>query len=429
VTANDDSQLIENSSAAASWSGFVYQGKICLYTVIKMMTDNLSDYSGFGFRIEHIEDFAIFQPNDKAYSMHQVKAVVSSARDEVALGQVCRVAEDYCTEDTKRFFHVATESDDDSDFSDGVNTVEFYKYDDGLKYLPISSVDEKVEQVIGTYLDVNGLNNTEPLVTYKRMSLYSLIDSTVNQIHVINQSTNASQFQAASEVKLLFSDIADILIKNVINPGDTEYILQEFRRFLIEQLDSYINDNLQEEPCIKELLSCRQRIAKLDESQLEKLYYSFNPKKKVIESTGFGGQLTNYIDILDELNGLIADIELPHYKCSSNKKFLPSNFNLSKKRQATDIQNIRSNLASNKSLYVLYEYENLILNSVDESQNSEIDLSEIMTDVVNDRFTHNDQIEEDGFISTRGVQQHSKKLNKKKIKFISIGRAKEKLGV
>ncbi|HDR4706346.1 TPA: hypothetical protein QCQ87_001316 [Bacillus paranthracis] len=62
--------------ASATWSGFLYQGKVAIYTVLKYINylyKEGNDISNYMLEIEYLEDFAILK-DEKHISLHQVKA-------------------------------------------------------------------------------------------------------------------------------------------------------------------------------------------------------------------------------------------------------------------------------------------------------------------------------------------------------------------
>lgn len=62
--------------ASSTWSGFLYQGKVAIYTVLKYINHYYPDenaINNFQIEIEYLEDFSIIK-NGEPYSLHQVKA-------------------------------------------------------------------------------------------------------------------------------------------------------------------------------------------------------------------------------------------------------------------------------------------------------------------------------------------------------------------
>ena len=68
----------EPHSAIPSWSGYIYQGKIAFYEVLRVIKKNLGedenyDFSNYSLEVEWQEDFAI-KIGESYKSIHQVKA-------------------------------------------------------------------------------------------------------------------------------------------------------------------------------------------------------------------------------------------------------------------------------------------------------------------------------------------------------------------
>lgn len=72
-------QLIDKADidkASSSWSGFIYQGKIAVYTVLKYLNHyypRIEDIEKYELEIEYLEDFSIIKDGNHV-SLHQVKA-------------------------------------------------------------------------------------------------------------------------------------------------------------------------------------------------------------------------------------------------------------------------------------------------------------------------------------------------------------------
>ncbi|MFJ7940830.1 ABC-three component system protein [Peribacillus sp. NPDC096622] len=69
-----DSKDIDKASS--TWSGFLYQGKVAIYTVLKYINQyypDLNEIKRYKLEIEYLEDFAILKDNQH-FSLHQVKA-------------------------------------------------------------------------------------------------------------------------------------------------------------------------------------------------------------------------------------------------------------------------------------------------------------------------------------------------------------------
>lgn len=67
---------VDVDKASSSWSGFVYQGKVAIYTVLKYLNHyypKSEEIKKYELEIEYLEDFSIIKEG-KHVSLHQVKA-------------------------------------------------------------------------------------------------------------------------------------------------------------------------------------------------------------------------------------------------------------------------------------------------------------------------------------------------------------------
>lgn len=75
----------DTHSAVSSWSGYDFQGKIAVYTVLCLINEmgiSKEDIQSFTLEIEHLEDFSI-KFNGSYYSIHQVKSYQSKGKDKL----------------------------------------------------------------------------------------------------------------------------------------------------------------------------------------------------------------------------------------------------------------------------------------------------------------------------------------------------------
>jgi len=97
-------------SASATWNGFIYQGKVALYHVLKLINEKDS-VEGLHLQLDSLEDFAIvrYENNDpKPVSLHQVKAVKSKyyLKFKEAFEKLEKRKDDFpCDEEA--YFHLA----------------------------------------------------------------------------------------------------------------------------------------------------------------------------------------------------------------------------------------------------------------------------------------------------------------------------------
>jgi hypothetical protein len=301
------SQDIENTSAIASWSGFVYQGKVALYHTIKMLSEDALD-SEDCLKLEHLDDFALFSKNDQAISTHQVKAKQDKYRSAYsnALSDAADVYSEHCSDSTQRYFHVSVSINDFSTYSKGATIVNFYSYHNGNQYLPLDEIDDAIKAIIEVYINKHdGLYNTPDLITYKFNKLNALINSKVNFIHAINQLTPASQYQAADTNPIFISEIIACLEAEVIDLNDESYILEMFRLKAIELMDEFIEHSSPNDSTVIEISECRRLTSGFNNHTLKKLFFSIDPKLKDISINFSENDIDRYIYIICSLQNLL----------------------------------------------------------------------------------------------------------------------------
>jgi len=136
-------------SAITTWSGFVYQGKVALYHVIKLLTSE-DKSTAYSLQLDSLEDFAIMDAPDSCISLHQVKALkadyYSTYSSEFA--KLCSKSKTYDCDNIN--FHVAVEIRDKSivEVEAAHNGMKMYKYNNGLHYCLLKDIDTVLDQAI-----------------------------------------------------------------------------------------------------------------------------------------------------------------------------------------------------------------------------------------------------------------------------------------
>ncbi len=421
LTVIEVSNDIENTSAIASWSGFVYQGKVALYQAIKMLCENQTIVN-FYLKLEHLDDFVIFDAEGKAISVHQVKATQSTYRSKYikALSDAAKIHSKHCNDETKRYFHVSVKIDDFSSYTEGLNTVLFYKYHDGTSHISPDEIDSYIEFNIKKYLKICGSHDSKELINYKFNKLDSLINSKVNFIHAINQRREKSQYKAADTNPILFSEIKGCLDSVVTNAEDKTYILELFRTNFLLVIDDFIENGSADDEIVVEIARCKTIIASLEYLLLEKLFFSMDPKQTKVFANYSQNDVDRYINIICCLPSFISNNNIPHYNSIQQEKYLPSPLELSGitrkrvfKKIVSNIDAIRDNCSL---LNVLYEFDNFIVSM----REDELDLKNMFRD--NGKFTHNSNIS-DTISLERQESIENKVVKAKRIKFVSVDKA------
>ncbi|NRB80363.1 MAG: hypothetical protein HRU38_17135 [Saccharospirillaceae bacterium] len=436
------SDEITKSSAVASWSGFIYQGKVALYQAIKILTNDKLSFK-YDLKVEHLDDFAIFE-NNTALFIHQVKSTQSKYRNSYkkALDQAADVISPHFTANTRRYFHVSVDITDFSNHVKSGKTVKFYKYDNDKFFVAPDEMDLRLKKVIANYLESNSNLNTDALVEHKLDRLNSLVANRVNFAHAVNQKTNSTQYESTDAAPIKFTEIIECLKSEVLDFKDKNHVLFMFKNSFIQVIDEIANyhDSCYEDDitdfdedeildydekyikCLSHLSSCKKTIASLNDNLLEKLYFSLDPSNIVIDNISSKSSIRRYLDIIDTLPLFISNNNLPHYINDNHGKYIPSSIELdgfSKNAALNVLNNHLTKLSENTALLeLLFEFDNLIVKMSDASFN--------LDSYTKRKATHNgnciDAINDNEFIA---IQEKITKA--KKIRFVPSNMAKGEL--
>jgi hypothetical protein len=364
------SKKIRNSSAIASWSGFIYQGKVALYHCIHLLINR--DTKADHLKVESLDDFVIYDLEGKVLSLHQVKAKLDSKRSvyNAALQQAAEIDTDGININTKRWFHVARKLDDFSPLiqnNNMQNRVDFYSYRDGCQYLKLDEVNSKLEKILTDYLNKSKLEYSPVLIQYKLGLLYTLLDNKVISAHAKIHDDGKLKFEAADSTPILLSEIEECLTSEVLDEMDEGVVLNRFRRNILERTDELIDsNNVPSNISFADVLACRNTVAKMNLEILKRLYYSKNPNLSSVTIKGFSNHsVDSYMEIIVLLDKLVVSKDLPHYYQSQFGTYLPTAIQLKKFNEQLSLSDIQSNvegLRENSTIQdVLYEYNNLIV--------------------------------------------------------------------
>lgn len=364
------SKKIKNSSAIASWSGFIYQGKIALYHCVHLLINGSSNADHL--KVETLDDFVIYDFGGRALSLHQVKARNDRKRYayEDALKQAAEISTSSIDKTTKRWFHVSCELDDFSSYiptNATQNQVEFYHYRDDNQYLRLDHVNEQLEKVVSDYLEKMKLNCSSLLIQYKLGLLYTLLDTRVISAHAKIHNDGELKFYAANNTPISLSEIEECLKSEVLDETDENVVLNRFRRNILDRTDELIESHKESDDISRiDVLACRNAIAVMNWETLKRLYYSKKPNLDSVSLKGFSDDsVESYMDIVATLEQLVVLKDLPHYHQPQFGTYLPTAIQLKKineKLSLSDIQNNVEALRENSIVQdVLYEYNNLIV--------------------------------------------------------------------
>jgi len=417
---------ISKSVAVASWSGFIYQGKVALYRVIELLIDDKLSYS-YSLKVEHLDDFVIFN-DETAVSVHQVKSTQSTYRSSynTALNQAADIISGHFNIYTQRFFHVSVDIGDFTNHSHNGKTVSFFKYHNGKLFIPPDEIDGMLKEIISKYLDHNSILSTSELVNHKLDKLNSLLAQRVNFAHALNQNKNQNytQYESTDCSPILFSEIIDCLTSVVLDFQDKKHLLFRFKSQFIQVIDELASFYEEEESNeleyeLAHLSNCKNIVSNLDSRLLERLYISLDPTNFSIEKDIGTLALQRYLNIINKLPSFISNNNLPHYLNTKYDKYIPSCIELngmSKKMLVNKLDKHLSELRSNTTLLnILFEFDNLIV----EINESSFKVSEFSKP----KATHNgdciDDVNNSEFLTLK-----NNIIKAKNIRFVSVETAK-----
>lgn len=216
-------------SAADSWSGFIYQGKVALYQVLRLLIED-PDASNYQLQLDSLEDFAIVDIDINPITLHQVKAMKSnlySAYEEPFQKLTKRITEFPCSE---AYFHLAIANQKSKADIEAIHPcIKIYEYRDGNSFCSLDTIDSSIEGLISRYLTINGLNhlNNPHYTIIVRNCLEDIILSQVIAIHACNHQRNGLSInEGAYYFVIPFSNFIEILKTDLNNKlSDKNYFL------------------------------------------------------------------------------------------------------------------------------------------------------------------------------------------------------------
>lgn len=273
-------------TALSSWSGYLYQGKIAIYHVLKLMVGD-ADIANHSLRLDCEEDFDILNGND-IVSLHQVKGkgddtigCYSSAFNDIK-GKV----ETY--PDTILYFHLAkgirntTIVEIENDYA----PVEVYQYSEGKYHCTLEESDILIQGLITEYLtkiEADEYKLQDNYVTQVREKLDELVIDKVLSLHHRNMVGEGTMYQLAEQNPIAFSDFQNILqSEEITNWADSEiYVLFLAKYTFNKCLDIYLQEKEIDENTELRLRKYIGHICNMTNTEIQKFIKSLIPHKKV----------------------------------------------------------------------------------------------------------------------------------------------------
>lgn len=212
-------------SAAATWSGFIYQGRIALYHVLKLLHDNSEEeLAKLNLQIDSIEDFTIikFGPDNSIIpiTMHQIKAVksnyYSTYKDDFK--QLEDKKEQTGVEDVESYFHLSTKNEKTKEQIEVLHkSLKIYCYENDQEFCSLNEIDGMIKSNLVLACQKHGINGHENPETMQL--LYDILEKVVSDrvvyIHSLNQSNGIAIRNAAYENPIPLLDFLNAIRQDI----------------------------------------------------------------------------------------------------------------------------------------------------------------------------------------------------------------------
>lgn len=340
-------------TAIATWSGFVYQGRVALYHVLKLISDKpMSVLDKLSIQIDSLEDFAITElvaGELVPLTMHQVKAVGSSyystyKDDFVKLEKKVKAT----GKKPQGYFHLSTKNEKKSADIEVLHPgLKIYCYD-ADDFCSLKEIDDRIKQCLALVLKKLGKDeyNSETMQLLCDV-LEMKITDTVIHIHSLNHQ-GISISKAAYEETIPLKEFVDIIGKDV---ADIVHDQRYFESKIRQDLNRYYHEFCleQEEPLTDDvkakLNDYLSYINTLNSDEFKLFLQSIRPHHHIDYSTIREYKDSSLVEeevkdaflvILMEIRTSSAEIGIS-WRCKDSKQYYPtcinaSNSETSKKR-------------------------------------------------------------------------------------------------
>lgn len=292
-------QLIDPNdihTAAATWSGFIYQGKVALYHVLNLLNAD-SDNVKYSLQLDSLEDFAIVEKVDgeiKPITLHQVKAMKSSFYSSYKKAFVDlekRIDQFQCE---GAYFHMTIENEKSVDeIKIEHPKMDIYNNYSGNCFCPLEEIDEQCGNMISEYLRHHNLERFDNSDTREifRNKLEEIICGRIIKIHSKNHKDDVKIREGAYHSIIPLIDFELILKTDPQKSLDnedyylflTKELLNQYHcEFCFETTEEFDDKGETLSENAKDKLSdYLQQINDLDKNSLLKFIQSLLPNRKV----------------------------------------------------------------------------------------------------------------------------------------------------
>lgn len=246
-------------TAIPTWSGFIYQGRIALYHVLKLLNEQTEEeFNQLYIQIDSIEDFSIVKYDESKniipITIHQVKAVKSSAYSTYK--------EDFEQLEKKKiainnnntviaYFHLASKNDESkSSIETKHPDLTIYTYKKNDEFCPLYEIDRYILENIGLLLQKEKVIGaiTDELQRSKYEILEKKISDIVSGIHSLNHQGKPIR-EAAFETLISFKEFLSIICDDSIIIQNEKYFEERLKIDLNRYYQEfYVESNGQDWP-------------------------------------------------------------------------------------------------------------------------------------------------------------------------------------
>lgn len=263
-------------SAAATWSGFIYQGRVALYHILTLLIEKThADLNDLFVQIDSVEDFSIIKYDADGttiipITMHQVKAVknnlYSTYEDDFNKLEVKKAKTGIA--DVKAYFHLCSQNEKTKAEIEALHpSLEVYCYDNKQEFCALAEIDNSIKAKISLVLqthNIGGYDNAGNL-----QLLYDVLEKTVSDkvvyIHYQNQAYGVPIRNAAYENPIQLVDFMNLVSQ------DLSHIIQD-EKYFEEKIRSNLNRYYQEY-----CLSINEaELTDIIKTKMDKYLYLFN---------------------------------------------------------------------------------------------------------------------------------------------------------
>lgn len=363
------------NTAISSWSGYVYQGKVAIYHVLKNIENNT-----FTLQLDSLDDFAILDEQNNVISLHQVKAKKESrfSSYEKAFKQLKFGGEVISCNNL--YFHLTQNISDKTieDIENEFSPIKVYSYDSN-SFCKVDQIDKKIEAEIIDLMKIKYFTDdpSKYITEYAekvRIYLDNIVIKKLFEIHKIIHDGALPETIAAYSKRIEFSKFVEILSEdmNQKNLGN-EYYLYQIKSDICRYYQEYCYENGLNINILKRMNSFISFFIELEENNLIKFIKNIIPHRtfKFESLSDYKDNSPQQTEIKDVFLYILHQIEKdPSFinncllQWESNKKlFSPTCINDNSRNADRVCDQIIKNALST-DLDLLFENQNLITDSI-----------------------------------------------------------------